>query len=162
MRAEPNVPMCLAALLTVIACVAEEPPGEFIVGTWVIDEAAQREEIARVSPTELEDFDERFPRTLGTIRETFHEDGRYEVVNPLGGPYSDQWELVEKGNGSITVRSAGHSWVAHQIRIGVQNPQRSPSTLTYTFSDRNHMVVTIDTPILGAQAELSFYFVREE
>jgi hypothetical protein len=161
MRVAPTALICFAALSTVIACVAEEP-GEFVIGTWVIDEAAQREEVARVSPTELEDFDERFPRTLGTIRETFHRDGRYEVVNALGGPYTDQWELVAKGDDFITIRSSGHSWVAQQTRIGTRTAQRSPSTLTYTFSDRDHMVVTIDTPILGVQAEFSYFFVREE
>ena len=161
MRAKSAALICLAALLAVFACVAEEPR-EFIIGTWVIDEAAQREEVARVSPTELEDFDERFPRTLGTVRETFHPDGRYEVVNSLGGPYTDQWELVAKGDASVTIRSSGYSWVAYQTRIGSRDPQRSPSTLTYTFSDQDHMVVTIDTPILGVPAELSYFFVREE
>ena len=41
------------ALLFAIAACAETETDEPIVGSWVIDEAAQREEVRRVSPTEL-------------------------------------------------------------------------------------------------------------
>jgi hypothetical protein len=175
----------LAALLTVTACVENEPtepsakeptesiikesaelvvkaPAERIIGSWVIDEEAQREEVARVSPSELEDFDEAFRMDFSSIRETFHRDGRYEVTSPLGGPFEDRWELVSEDATTLTVRSSGHSWVARRAAIGTKTHERSASVLTYTFSDPDHMVVTARISLFGEEKEVSYFFVRDE
>jgi hypothetical protein len=166
---------CLAALLTTIACgenewTAESPSKRAanasdaprIIGSWVIDKAAQREEIARISPSELEDFDEAFRKSFSSIRETFHRDGRYEVTSPLGGPFDDRWELVSENADTLTVRSSGHSWVARRAAIGANMHERSPSVLTYTFSDPDHMIVTTRMPLFGEETEVSYFFVRDE
>jgi hypothetical protein len=175
----------LAVLLTAAACVENEPaepsakesaepivkesaerivkePAELIIGSWVIDEAAQREEVARVSPSELEGFDEAFRMNLSPIRETFHRDGRYEVTSPLGGPFDDRWELVSEGATALTVRSSGHSWVARRAIIGAKTHERSASVLTYTFSDPDHMAVTTRIPLFGEEKEVSYFFIRGE
>jgi hypothetical protein len=168
---------CLAMLLTAAACVENEPadpvvrepagliarePAELIIGSWVIDAAAQREEVARVSPSEAEDFDETFRTNLSQIRETFHRDGRYEVTSPLGGPFDDRWELVSENAKTLTVRSSGHSWVARRATIGTKTHERSTSVLTYTFSDPDHMAVTTRIPLFGEEKEVSYFFVRGE
>jgi hypothetical protein len=159
----------LAVLLTAAACVESEPadpvvrePAELIIGSWVIDAAAQREEVARVSPIEAEDFDETFRTNLSQIRETFHQDGRYEVTSPLGGPFDDRWELVSKDATALTIRSSGHSWVARRATIGTKTHERSASVLTYTFSDPDHMAVTTRIPLFGEEKEVSYFFVRGE
>jgi hypothetical protein len=167
----------LAVLLTATACVENEPadpivrepaelivkePAELIIGSWVIDAAAQREEVARVSPSEVEDFDEIFRKSFSSIRETFHRDGRYEVTSPLGGPFDDRWELVSEGATALTVRSSGHSWVARRATIGTKTHERSTSVLTYTFSDPDHMAVTTRIPLFGEEKEVSYFFVRDE
>lgn len=159
----------LAAFLMTPACVENEPadsivkePAEQILGSWVIDEAAQREEIARVSPSELENFDETFRINLSSIRETFHRDGRYEVTSPLGGPFDDRWELVSGDAMTLTIRSSGHSWVARRATMGTKTHERSASVLTYTFSDPDHMVVATRIPIFGEEKEVSYFFVRDE
>jgi hypothetical protein len=133
-----------------------------IIGSWVIDKAAQREEIARISPSELEDFDETFRKNFSSIRETFHRDGRYEVTSPLGGPFDDRWELVSDGATTLTVRSSGHSWVARRAAIGANTHERSTSVLTYTFSDPDHMFVTTRIPLFGEEKDVSYFFVRDE
>jgi hypothetical protein len=167
----------LAVLLTAAACTENEPveriaetsekqfvkgSAERIVGSWVIDEAAQREEVARISPSELEDFDETFQRSFSSIREIFHRDGRYEVTSPLGGPFDDRWELVSESATTLTVRSSGHSWVARRATMGTKTHKRSPSVLTYTFSDPDHMFVTTRMPLFGEEKEVSYFFVRDE
>jgi hypothetical protein len=159
----------LAVLLTAAACVENEPaepsvakPAERIIGSWVIDAAAQREEVSRISPGELEGFDEAFRTSFSSIRETFHRDGRYEVTSPLGGPFDDRWELVSEDAKTVTVRSSGHSWVARRATMGAKTHQRSDSVLTYTFSDPDHMVVTTRIPLFGEEKEVSYFFVREE
>jgi hypothetical protein len=151
----------LVLLFTVAAC-AETEPGERIVGSWVIDEAAQREEIGRVLPTELEDFDETFRLILLPIRETFHADGRYEVTSTLGGPFADHWELVSKEGNTLTIRSSGHSWASRQAKLGSGVRELSPSVLTYTFSDDDHMYVTTTVPALGEEETISFFFARDD
>ena len=151
----------LAALSTLAAC-AEREPDELILGSWVIDEAAQREEIARVSPTELEDFDDIFRNTLFPVRETFHRDGRYEIWNVLGGPFDDRWELVSTGENTVTIRSSGHSWVSRGADIAAGKRQRSPSELTYRFRDADHMFVTVSMPIFGETKTVSYFFVRDD
>jgi hypothetical protein len=151
----------LALLFTVAAC-AESEPGERIVGSWVIDEAAQREEIGRVLPTELEDFDETFRLILLPIRETFHADGRYQITSTLGGPFADHWELVSKEGNTLTIGSSGHSWVSRQANISAGTRRLSPSVLTYTFSDDDHMYVTTTMLISGEEEAVSFFFVRDE
>jgi len=128
----------------------------------VIDATAQRGEVARVSPSELEDFDEIFRKSFSSIRETFHRDGRYEVTSPLGGPFDDRWELVSEGATALSVRSSGHSWVARRATIGAKTHERSASVLTYTFSDPNHMVVTTRIPLFGEEKEVSYFFIRDE
>ena len=133
-----------------------------IVGSWVIDKAAQRKEVARISPSELEDFDEAFQGNFSSIRETFHRDGRYEVTSPLGGPFDDRWETVREDATSLTVRSSGHSWVARRAAIGAETHDRSTSVLTYTFNDPDHMVVTTRIPLFGEEKEVSYFFVRNE
>jgi hypothetical protein len=159
----------LSLLLTATACSENEPaeptveaPAKRIVGSWVIDEAAQREEVARLSPSELEDFDEAFRRNFASIRETFHGDGRYEVTSPLGGPFDDRWELVSEDATTLTVRSSGHSWVARRASIGANTHERTASVLTYTFLDPDHMVVTTRIPLFGEEKEVSYFFVRDE
>jgi hypothetical protein len=167
----------LAVLLTAAACGENEPaardteepaarvakePAALIVGSWVIDEAAQREEVARVSPSELEDFDEAFRVNFSPIRETFHRNGRYEVTSPLGGPFDDHWELVSADATTLTVRSSGHSWVARRATIGTKTHERSTSVLTYTFSDPDHMAVTTRIPLFGEEKTVSYFFVRDE
>jgi hypothetical protein len=167
----------LAVLLTTAACTenesvertVEEPSKQIaeeseqrIVGSWVIDETAQREEVARVSPSELENFDEAFRMTLASIRETFYSDGRYEVTSPLGGPFGDRWELVSEDTTTVTVRSSGHSWIARRAMIGMNSHERSASVLTYTFSDPDHMVVTTRIPLFGEEKDVSYFFVRDE
>jgi hypothetical protein len=219
----------LAVLLTAAACVENEPaepnvakPTQRIIGSWVIDAAAQREEVsrvspgelegfeeafrtsfssiretfrrdgryevssplggpfddrwelvsedataqreevARISPSELEDFDEIFRKSFFSIRETFHRDGRYEVTSPLGGPFDDRWELVSEDAKTVTVRSSGHSWVARRATMGAKTHQRSDSVLTYTFSDPDHMAVTTRIPLFGEEKEVSYFFVRGE
>lgn len=152
---------CVAVLLATAACVESEP-GARIVGNWVIDETAQREEVARVSPDELEDFDEAFRTNLSVIRETFHRDGRYEITSPLGGPFDDHWELVSEDETTLTVRSSGHSWVARRAAMGTKTHRRSDSVLTYTFSDPDHMVVKIRMPVFGEEKEVSFFFIRHD
>ncbi len=160
---------CLAVLLTAAACTENEPAervveesAKRIVGSWVIDEAAQRAEVARVSPSELENFDEAFRMSFSSIRETFHRDGRYEVTNPLGGPFDDRWELVSEDATSVTVRSSGHSWVARRATMGAKTHERSASVLTYTFSGPDHMVVTTRMPLFGEEKQVSYFFVRDE
>jgi hypothetical protein len=168
----------LAVLLTAAACSenesAERGSGASakrtvetsdvprIVGSWVIDKAAQRKEIAQISPSELEDFDEAFQESFSSIRETFHRDGRYEVTSPLGGPFNDRWELVSEDATTLTVRSSGHSWVARRAAIGANTHERSTSELTYTFSDPDHMVVTTRVPLFGEEKNVSYFFVRDE
>jgi hypothetical protein len=159
----------LALILAAAACIEDEPaeravdtPESRIVGSWVIDQSAQRKEIERVSPSELENFDETFEMNFAAIRETFHSDGRYEVTSPLGGPFDDRWELVSEDATTLTVRSSGHSWVARRATIGVNTHERSPSVLTYTFSDSDHMVVTSRIPLFGEETEVSYFFVRDE
>ncbi len=167
----------LAVLLTAAACsenesvkrIADEPSertaGESakrIVGSWVIDETAQREEVARVSPSELEHFDEAFRMSFAAIRETFHSDGRYEVTSTLGGPFDDRWELVSENATSVTVRSSGHSWVARRASMGTNAHEPSASVLTYTFSGPDHMVVTTRIPLFGEEKDVSYFFVRDE
>jgi hypothetical protein len=161
MRSRREVLVYLALLVTTAAC-ADSEPSESIVGSWVIDAAAQREEIGRVSPTELEDFEEAFRTNLLPIRETFHADGRYEVTNALGGPFQDRWELVSREGNSLTIRSSGHSWVSRQANISAGTHERSPSTLTYTFSDDDHMYVTTTMLIFGEEETISFFFVRDD
>jgi len=141
---------------------ARKPSVKRIVGSWVIDKAAQREEIARISPEELEDFDEAFRNNFSSIRETFYRDGRYEVTSPLGGPFDDRWELVSEDATTLTVRSSGHSWVARRANIAMDTHERSPSVLTYTFSDPDHMFVTIRIPLFGEEQNVSYFFVRDE
>ncbi len=160
---------CLAVLLTAAACTENESAERIveesakrIVGSWVIDETAQRAEVARVSPSELEGFDEAFRMHLSPIRETFHQDGRYEVTSPLGGPFDDRWELVSEDATTLTVRSSGHSWVARRAAIGTKTHERSASVLTYTFSDPDHMVVTTRIPLFGEEKEVSYFFTRDE
>jgi hypothetical protein len=168
----------LAVLLTAAACTENESAERAseasakraaktsdtprIVGSWVIDKAAQREEIARISPSELEDFDEAFQKNFSSIRETFHRDGRYEVTSPLGGPFDDRWELVSEDPTTLTVRSSGHSWVARRAAIGANTHERSPSVLTYTFSDPDHMFVTTRIPLFGEEKNVSYFFIRDE
>ena len=159
MRSRVAVFVYLALLFTVAVC-AESEPDELIVGSWVIDEAAQREEIGRVSPTELEDFDEAFRIDLLPIRETFHADGRYEITNTLGGPFDDHWELVSKEGNTLSIRSSGHSWVSRQADISAGRRRPSPSVLTYTFSDDDHMYVTTTMLIFGEEETISFFFLR--
>jgi hypothetical protein len=160
---------CLAVLLTAAACTENESAERIveesakrIVGSWVIDEAAQREEVARVSPSELGGFDEAFRMSFSSIRETFHRDGRYEVTSPLGGPFDDRWELVSEDATSVTVRSSGHSWVARRATMGAKTHERSASVLTYTFSGPDHMVVTTRIPLFGEEKQVSYFFVRGE
>jgi len=166
---------CLAALLTAAACGENEPAQRSteaaakraantprIVGSWLIDEAAQREEIARISPEELEDFDASFRESFASIRETFHRDGRYEVAGPLGGPFHDRWELVSEDANTLTIRSSGYSWVARRAAIGANTHERSTSVLRYTFSDPDHMFVTIRIPLFGEERDISYFFVRDE
>jgi hypothetical protein len=155
------VSACLAAFFAVFACGQHEPD-ELIVGSWVIDEAAQREEVGKVSPSELEDFDEAFRRNLLPVRETFHEDGRYEILNTLGGPFDDHWEVVSAEGNAVTIRSSGHSWISRAADIGGGTSVRSPSLLTYTFSDEDHMYVTVTMPVFGEEKTVSFFFVRDE
>jgi hypothetical protein len=150
------------ALLFAVAACAETEPGERIVGSWVIDEAAQREEIGRIAPAELEDFDETFRLVFLPIRETFHADGRYEVTNTLGGPFADRWELVSKEGNTLTIRSSGHSWVSRQANLGAGIRELSPSVLTYTFRDHDHMVVATTMRIFGEEKAVSFFFVRDD
>jgi hypothetical protein len=151
----------LVAFVTFAACVEAEPD-ELIIGSWIIDEAAQRDEIARVSPTELEDFDDVFRVNLLPIRETFHRDGRYEIWNTLGGPFDDRWELESKREDSVTIRSSGHSWISRGASIAAGTRERSPSVLTYTFLDADHMVVTVAMPIFGEEKTISYFFVRDD
>jgi hypothetical protein len=153
--------VCIAMLLAAAACVENEP-GNRIVGSWVIDVAAQREEIARISPDELEDFDEAFRTHLSLIRETFHRDGRYEVMSPLGGPFDDRWELVSEDETTVTVRSSGHSWVARRTAMGTKTHRRSDSLLGYTFSDPDHMAVKTRMPVFGEEKAVAYFFVRVE
>jgi hypothetical protein len=160
MRSRVAVLVHLALLFTAAAC-AESESNEPIVGSWVIDEAAQREEIARVSPTELEDFDEAFRMNLLPIRETFHGDGRYEITHALGGPFHDRWELVSKEGNTLSIRSSGHSWVSRQANISAGTRRLTPSVLTYTFSDDDHMYVTTTMLIFGEEKTISFFFVRD-
>ena len=150
------------ALLFAVAACAEIETGERIVGSWVIDEAAQREEIGRVAPTELEDFDETFRLVFLPIRETFHADGRYEVTNSLGGPFADRWELVSKEGKTLAIRSSGHSWVSRQANLSAGVRELSPSVLTYTFGDDDHMVVTTTMSLFGEEKAVSFFFVRDD
>jgi len=152
--------VALLALTAVVAC-GEAGPDELIVGSWVIDAAAQREEVAKVSPSELPDFDEAFHKNLSMIRETFHRDGRYEITSPLGGPFEDRWELVSKDSSSVTVRSSGHSWVSRLAVMGTKTHRRAPSELTYRFRDADHMVVTTSMPVFGEEKEVSYFFVRD-
>ena len=151
-----------AATFCTLAACTPRAPDELIVGTWVIDEAAQREETERVSPSELEDFDEAFRANLLPIRETFHRDGRYEIWNVLGGPFEDRWELVSMGDDTVTIRSSGHSWVVRGARIAAGQRQRSASELSYRFRDANHMFVTVRMPIFGQTKKISYFFVRDD
>jgi hypothetical protein len=128
----------------------------------LVDKAAQREEVGRVSPGELEGFDEAFQTNFASIRETFHPDGRYEVTNPLGGPFDDRWELVSEDAMTVTVRSSGHTWVARRAAMGANTHERSATELTYTFSDPDHMFVTTRIPLFGEEKEVSYFFVRDE
>jgi len=172
-----SVVAALSVVLTTIACregesveqsVADSPPRSVddsaarIVGSWVIDAQAQRDEVARVSPSELEDFAAAFRTNLAPIRETFYPDGRYEVASPLGGPFEDRWEFVSGDATSVTIRSSGYSWVARRAAIGAQTHDRSSSVLTYTFSDPDHMVVTTRIPVFGEEKEVSYFFVRAD
>jgi len=164
-----SVAASLSLLLTATGCSENEPaeptveaPAKRIVGSWVIDKRAQREEVARVSPSELEDFDEAFRTNFAPIRETFHRDGRYEVTSPLGGPFDDRWKLVSEDATALTVRSSGHSWVARRASIGANTHERTTSVLTYTFSDPDHMVVTTRIPLFGEEKEVSYFFVRDD
>jgi hypothetical protein len=172
-----NAVACLAVLVTAVACnetelrdqTVETPAErtakasvERIIGSWVIDETAQREEIARVSPSELEDFDQAFRMNLAPIRETFHPDGRYEVRSPLGGPFEDRWEIVSEDAKSLTIRSSGHSWVARRAAMGEETHERSTSVLTYTFSDPDHMSVTIRIPLFDEEKQVSYFFARDD
>jgi len=166
---KPSAVAYLVVFLATAACVENEPaepsvaePAERIIGSWVIDAAAQREEVSRISPSELEGFDEAFRTSFSSIRETFHRDGRYEVTSPLGGPFDDRWELVSEDATTVTVRSSGHSWVARRATMGAKTHQRSDSVLTYTFSDPDHMVVTTRIPLFGEEKEVSYFFVQEE
>lgn len=152
---------CIAMLLATTACVEDDPENP-IVGSWVIDETAQREEVARVSPDESEDFDEAFRTNLSMIRETFHRDGRYEVSSPLGGPYEDRWELVSEDAKTVTIRSSGHSWVARRAAMGTKTHERSDSVLSYTFRDPDHMVVKTRMSVFGEEKAVSYFFVRDE
>jgi hypothetical protein len=167
----------LAVLLTTTACSENEPleqtaetsakqavkvSAERIIGSWVIDETAQREEVARVSPSELEGFDAAFRMNLAPIRETFYPDGRYQVTSPLGGPFDDRWEFVTEDATTLTIRSSGHSWVARRAAMGAKTHERSASVLTYTFSDPDHMVVTTRIPLFGEVKDVSYFFVRDE
>jgi hypothetical protein len=175
----------LAVLLTAAACTENEPAertaeesakrtaeepakrsvaesAKRIVGSWVIDETAQREEVARVSPSELEHFDKTFRMSFASIRETFHRDGRYEVTSTLGGPFDDRWELVSENATSVTVRSSGHSWVARRASMGTNAHEPTAAVLTYTFSDPDHMVVTTRIPLFGEETDVSYFFVRDE
>jgi hypothetical protein len=168
----------LAVFLTAAACSENEPAEPLsgssakraaqtsdtprIVGSWVIDKAAQRDEVARISPSELEDFDKSFRANFASIRETFHSDGRYEIMSPLGGPFDDRWELVSEDADTLTVRSSGHSWVARRAAIGANTHERSASVLTYTFSDPDHMVVTTRIPLFGEEKDVSYFFVRAD
>jgi hypothetical protein len=161
MRSRIAVFVHLALLFTAAAC-AERAPDERILGSWVIDEAAQREEIGRVLPTELEDFDETFRLIFLPIRETFHADGRYEVTSTLGGPFADHWELVSKEGNTLTIRSSGHSWVSRQAKISAGVRELSPAELTYTFSDDDHMSVATTMLISGEEKTISFFFFRDE
>jgi hypothetical protein len=161
MRSRVAALVHLALLFTAAGC-AESEPDEPIVGSWVIDEAAQREEVGRVSPTELEDFDEDFRINLLPIRETFHADGRYEVTSTLGGPFHDRWELVSKEGNTLSIRSSGRSWVSRQANISAGRRELSPSVLTYTFSDDDHMYVTTTMLIFGQEKAVSFFFVRDD
>jgi hypothetical protein len=142
------------------ALASSEAP--LIIGSWIIDRAAQREEVARISPRELENFDEAFRETFSSIRETFHSDGHYEITSPLGGPFHDRWELVSENANTLTIRSSGHSWVARRAAIGANTHERSPSVLTYTFSDSDHMFVTTRLPLFGEERDVSYFFVRDE
>jgi hypothetical protein len=159
----------LALLLAAAACTESEPtkptvdaPAKRIIGSWVIDQSAQKQEIERVSPSETETFDETFEINFASIRETFHSDGRYEVASPLGGPFDDRWELVSEDASSVTVRSSGHSWVARRATMDMNEHQLSPSVLTYTFRDSDHMVVTSRITLFGEETEVSYFFVRDE
>jgi hypothetical protein len=151
----------LAMLLAAVAC-ADTERHESIVGSWIIDEEAQREEVRRVSPSELEDFDEYSRKTLRPLRETFHEDGRHEIFNELGGPFEERWKLVSRQGDAVTVRSSDQSWVSRQLKMGAWKPERSPSVVTYTFSDDDHMHATITKRIFGEDRQVSFFFVRDE
>jgi len=174
MRTIPVV-AALAVLLTATACrenesVEQDIAGSrprtvdgaaaWIVGSWVIDAEAQRDEVARVSPSELEDFASAFRTNLAPIRETFYPDGRYEVTNRLGGPFEDRWELVSGDATSVSIRSSGYSWVARRAAIGAQTHDRSSSVLTYMFSDPDHMAVTTRIPVFGEEKDVSYFFVR--
>jgi len=128
----------------------------------VIDEEAQRQETERVSPSEVEDFDEAFRVNLLPIRETFHPGGRYEVWNVLGGPFDDRWELVSTGENTVTIRSSGHSWIARGAEIAAGKRHRSPSELTYTFLDRDHMFATVRMPLFDETKTISYFFVRDD
>jgi len=154
----------LALFLAAAACTEGEPaeraihaPAKRIIGSWVIDQSAQRKEIERVSPSEIETFDETFEMNFASIRETFHRDGRYEVASPLGGPFDDRWELVSEDAASVTVRSSGHSWVARRAAMDMNEHQLSPSVLTYTFSDSDHMAVTSRITLFGEETEISYF-----
>jgi hypothetical protein len=46
--------------------------------------------------------------------------------------------------------------------MGTRTFGRSSSLLRYTFSDEDHMYVTITMPIFGAEKAVSFFFVRDE
>jgi len=151
---------CLVAFSALAACSASGPD-EWIVGTWVIDAAAQREETARVSPSELADFDEAFRANLRPIRETFHRDGRYEIWSVLGGPFQDRWEIVSHSDDAVTIRSSGYSWIARGADFAVGTRKRSDSELSYRFRDPNHMFVTVTMPIFGETKEISYFFVRD-
>ena len=155
------VSTCLATLLLLSAC-SEQPPDALIVGSWVIDMEAQREEFARVSPSQRDDFDDVFRMNLEPIRETFYRDGRYDVVNTLGGPFDDRWEVVSKGDRTVTIRSSGHTWIARGVDIAAGRRERSPSELTYTFDDADHMYVTTTVPVYGEEKKISFFFVRDD
>lgn len=171
MRTMP-VMAALALLLTASACRESEQDAAgsrpravggaaaWIVGSWVIDAEAQRDEVARVSPSELEDFGAAFRTNLAPIRETFYPDGRYEVMNRLGGPFEDRWEFVSGDETTVAIRSSGYSWIARRAAIGAQTHDRSSSVLTYTFSDPDHMVVTTRIPVFGEEEDVSYFFVR--
>ena len=168
----------LAVLLAAVACSENEPVGRIsetaaereattsdaprIVGSWIIDKAAQRKEIARISPGELKDFDEAFQENFASIREIFYPDGRYQITSPLGGPFEDRWELVSEDATTLTIRSSGHSWVARRAAIGANSHERSPSVLTYTFSDTDHMFVASRIPLFGEEKDVYYFFVRDD